>query len=143
MLVSEASKVAPWRLVENERSAMHQGRYCDLAPHRSKVQSQFSFLQSAEYPNGRSVFFFLAKMKGFVYLRPSLVLRVAAQITKQSRVDKLACQRGARRLLRERCDIVATQHEVPKLSALWLARSKVHITAIPIQRDCGFCDFVV
>ena len=63
---------------------------------------------------GRSVFFFLAEMKGFVYLRTSLALRVAAQISKSRRIEELAHQDGCRRLLRERCDIVATQHEVPK-----------------------------
>ena len=78
-------------------------------------------------PFGRSVFFFLAEKKGFVYLRPSLSRRAAAQISKSRRIEELAHQDGCRSLLRERCAQRNIARSAKRHGRLQLAGSKVQI----------------
>jgi len=93
----------------------------------------FSAKKMLNTHTGVEHFFFWRSRKGFFTSAPQLSKRATAQITKQSRVGKLACQRGARRLLRERCDNVATKHEVLNAERLRLARSKVQIKSTPSE----------
>ena len=66
----------------------------------------------------------------------------ADNAAKPSRQARLSVRQA--KLLRERCDFVATKQEVPNAERLKLARSKVQIyIAILIQRDCSFCYFVL
>ena len=74
-------------------------------------------------------------------LRRSTRKRAAAQITEQSRVGKLACQRGGEGCSRERCDIIATHARSAAAPAARLAVSRVQIKAQPQFRHKGLAVF--
>ena len=74
-------------------------------------------------------------------LAPQLAKRAAAQISKSRRIEELAHQDGCRRLLRERCDTVATLHKVSKALPLRLARSIIQILRNPATRGLRFFRF--
>ena len=97
---------------------------------RSNVQFTYHTLrQKDSCPFGRLSFCFLAEKERFSPPAPKLARRATAQITEQSRVGKLACQRGG-----EGCSVAARQRTsvrrspkgAPRSCATW---SRVQIIA--------------